>query len=224
MKSIKDYVYNSNYKTPYIVYKREFSVGCAEGGIARTNFAHGLPFKPLLIGQWSLNSNFTPSYDLSQSEPLWGGSRALRRCYIGADESNVYVSLMDDAYEGNVTFYFRIMAFAPPQYEGDIPVVYQDSGNFISDSRRNYPKIWFLNQVPQSTTIEHNFGYLPQVKSWNTIEIPINANFDTKNVLAPSMINLNPIALNDISVSTRSVAVRYERGDEQYLMILGDEQ
>ena len=131
---------------------------------------------------------------------------------------------MDDAYEGNVTFYFRIMAFAPPQYEGDIPIVYQDSGNFISDSRRNYPKIWFFSQVPRSTTIEHNFGYLPQVKSWNTISIPINANFETRNVLAPSMINLNPTALNDISANTRSVTVRYERGDEQYLMILGDEQ
>ena len=54
MKSIKDYVYNSNYKTPYIVYKREFSVGCAEGGIARTNFAHGLPFKPMICHRANL--------------------------------------------------------------------------------------------------------------------------------------------------------------------------
>ncbi len=223
MSKIERFIYNSNFKTPYIIYKREFSVPCRAGDIARTSFEHGLPFTPLLIGQWSLNSDFLPSYDLSLSTPNFSQLRPERVCNIGADESRVYFDLADNLYDGDVVFYFRIMAFAPPEFEGDISEIYQDSGNFISDSRLNYPKVWKFEKVGASAEIEHNFGYIPQVKVWSKTSIPIDTNYKTRNVIAPIFTSIAADLTSGALANEHRVRLNSATGDEQYVMILGDE-
>lgn len=154
---------NTHYPQPWIIWKRAYSITVdANGYVADQALAHGLPFTPLLIGQWSPNTNFNPSYDLSVNIP--GGSTGGQPetfCQASADSANIYFTILNNA--GRRTFYFRLMAFAPPNYTGNVtPVDY--SSPFRFNSHYRYQQLYMQGQ--SSGVVAHNLGYLPQAKVW----------------------------------------------------------
>lgn len=155
---------NTHYKLPWIVWSRTYSITVAAGGyIADQTLSHGLAFTPLLLGQWSTSSNFNPSYDLGITIP--GGSTGGQpetMCSVSADASAIHFDLINNASVAR-TFYFKLMAFAPPHYTGQVnPVSYNSPFPFNSHYR--YQQLFMQGQ--SSSTVSHNLGYLPQAKIW----------------------------------------------------------
>lgn len=156
---------NTHYKMPWIIWRTTYSLSVASGGyIADQTLAHGLGFTPLLLGQWSDTSDFSPSYDLAVTVPggLIGGQPETV-CAVTADASMVHFEIVNNATRRR-TFYFRLMAFAPPGHTGDVnPVAYESPFRFNSHYR--YQQIYRQGQA--SSTVYHNLGYLPQARVWS---------------------------------------------------------
>lgn len=181
---------NSRFPMPWIAWKREYSITVeANGYIPDQTLAHGLSFAPLLLGQWSTSSMFNPSYDLMVTVP--GGSTGGQPetvCSVSADSANIHFTIVNNS--GRRTFYFRLMAFAPPNYKGEVaPVEY--NSNFRFNSRYRYQQIYMSGQT--SGAVSHNLGYLPQAKLWTIVSGRVTpaAGILTTNTLACAMQNTN---------------------------------
>lgn len=159
-------LYNSHYPVPWIIWKRAYSVSVAGNGAMITqSITHGLPFMPLLIGQWSTNPNFSPSYDISVTIP-GGGSGGQPETYVGvsATATTVDFQILNNSTSSR-TYYFRLMAFAPPNYANDVtPVEY--SSPFRFNSKYRYQQLYLSGSASAGATITHGLGYLPQAKVW----------------------------------------------------------
>lgn len=159
---------NTHYKLPWIVWSRAYQLEIASGGyIADQTIPHGLPFIPMLFGQWATSSAFNPSYDLGINVPGGGtGGQPLYMCQFWADKTNVHITAMNNS-TSTKTFSFRLMAFAPPDYTGEVtPVNYNSPFSFNSHYR--YQQI--LMQGQSSGAVNHNLGYLPQSKVWAIVQ------------------------------------------------------
>lgn len=156
---------DSRYPSPWIVWKSSPSITVEQYGyIADRTIAHGLPFIPLLLGQWSTNSNFNPSYDLAVTIPGGPtGGQPETMCSVSADATNIHFTIINNANQR--TFYFRLMAFAPPGYTGEVTLV-EYSSPFRFNSHYRYQQIYMAGQSG-GTAVNHNLGYLPQAKIWS---------------------------------------------------------
>lgn len=181
---------NSHYKSPWIVWAKTYSIRVSSGGyISDQTLTHGLPFVPLLIGQWSTNANFNPSYDLGITIP--GGSTGGQpetMCSVTADAKAIHFTIINNASTSR-TFYFKLMAFAPPDYTGDVtPVEYNSPFRFNSHYR--YQQI--LLQGQSSRAVNHNLGYLPQARVWaisGSYVVPAMGELTTSALSCPSSTN-----------------------------------
>lgn len=166
MASGTDLTVNSHYKIPWIVWKREVQITVGQYDWSTTEIDHGLPFIPLLIGHWSPNPDFQPSYDISLEEPDYSGAgQPLMALTIAATNSKVRIVLTNNGAQK--TFYFRLMAYAPPSYTGEVtPVDYKSPFRFNSHYR--YPKIVASGKSSANQVISHNLGYIPQAQIWDS--------------------------------------------------------
>lgn len=192
MPNAKGLLVDSDYPMPWIIYKKEYSflVKKQQIDFTQIHFPHGLPFAPLLVGQWSDNPNFNPAYDLSVDIP--GGASGGQNetfCSVSSDATNINIIAENNA-DIDRTFYLRLMGFAPPDYTGEVtPVEY--SSPFRYNSKYRYQKLYMAGR---STTalIPHNLGYLPQAKVWiisdNTVRTA-SAEIDTTNLITPATSN-----------------------------------
>lgn len=161
----KDLLVDSAYSMPWIVYKREYSLSVARySEVWNNKLSHNLPFTPLIFGQWSDNADFNPSYDLAISIPGGGtGGNPETMVSVRADATDIVISVINN--KAARTFYFRLMAFAPPNYTGDIaPVEY--GSNFRFNSHYNYQKVFMSGFSPTGSPVQHNLGYIPQATIW----------------------------------------------------------
>ena len=155
---------NSHYKMPWIVWKKEYSVSIpASMGYVTTSFPHGLPFTPLLVGSWSNKANFQPSYDLTVDVP--GGSTCGQVplvCQVSADATNINIMAINNVDSAPVC-YLRLMAFAPPDNQGEVtPVDYNSP--FRYNSKYRYQKIFMAGRATKE--VAHGLGYIPQARIW----------------------------------------------------------
>ena len=158
--SLNDFILDSDYPIDKIV-------GSVAGSFSRNTstyftpevVAHGLPFAPTYIMQWSTNADFIPAY----SEQLSGdGNSPL----LEAQASPTTISLFPYVPAGTISFYYRVILFMPP----DIDVLANETAssfdNFILNTDYNYPKIFQEGRINGTTTINHNLGYVPLVDFW----------------------------------------------------------
>ena len=185
---------NSHYKMPWIVWKREYTVSIpASTGCTTVSFPHGLPFTPLLIGSWSNRANFQPSYDLTVDVP--GGSTGGQVplvCQLSADATNVNIMAMNNV-DPSPACYLRLMAFAPPDYQGEVtPVDY--SSPFRYNSKYRYQKIFMAGRATKE--VIHGLGYVPQARVWFSSLSDLNyatpgmADISTQSLSVPDSPNL----------------------------------
>lgn len=176
----RNLLFDSKYPMPWIVLKRTHQISVPSAQWSSTKLAHGLPFIPLLVGQWSTNPNFSPSYDLGVQIPGgYSGGQPETACIVSADATNILFNIDNNATT-NRTFYFRLMAFPDPTYSGEIiPVDYNSPFKF--NTKYRYQKI-FMQGLSTTNTVYHNLGYLPQVRVWtktNNTASPVDATVTT---------------------------------------------
>lgn len=166
MADPRKFIYDSDYSIPAFVAKWTGSFNISANGYITPSFNHNLPFIPLIVGQWSLNPNFEPAYDISTQNGYYIGVNINQ--IAGSDVSNIKFNITN-GYNNSITYYYRLFAFAPNDYNGDIPAI-EDETNFRFNSDFNYLKLFAYGEetIPSSNMIEvyHNLGYVPQVKTW----------------------------------------------------------
>ena len=169
----RHFLLNTDYETPVLVYESGqdyWNVGANATRTAR--LSHGLPFKPLLVGQWALRSDFTPCQDIATDTfyPVFDPivNYEVVSLYLSADGTNIIFD-MNNFSATSSKFYFRLWAYAPPDYGGELPNIY-DRTNFMLSTDFNYPKIIKQGVVSvaknATATITHGLGYIPQVRVW----------------------------------------------------------
>lgn len=185
----RKFLFNSDYETPALVLNKTASMtvgkghydsdlGFIEPGSTDISVPHELPFVPLIIGQWSTNSNFEPCYDICNEEVdmfVNGEVGFYPRVAIGiyANDTSIEITGLNCYTNKSINLYFRIAAFAPPDYYGDVTPI-QDTSNFLFSTDFNYPKVlqsgvmdFSEGQYTGTKTIHHNLGYCPMARIWS---------------------------------------------------------
>lgn len=230
----RKFLLTSDYPIPILVWKGETSLTVPVGqyfNAAHKSIAHGLPFTPWLIGQWSTNSNFQPAYDLANDMPIFTGTQPDLMILAGADSTHIRLSAMHTA-SSSKTFYFRFFAFLPPDYTGDYNNPLGDTTNFTLNSEFNYPKLFSSGTITvpdESTkTVAHNLGYVPQVRAWRQIETgPFDDYTINWNILIPMNNGYYSEGLLGVAADTANVKFgacnQYGSSITYKYMIFGDE-
>lgn len=162
MQDARNFSYSSDYPMPVVAYRNEFTVSAPAGQeMVLVKIAHGLPYIPLTMGKWSNTQDFTTAQDLSADEDVDGTSLELY-----ADETYFYFLFFKDQ-STDVTRYVRVIAFAPPDYDGEIEPLDNDS-NFLFNTDYNYVGLYAQGVLDQSTggIVGHALGYIPQCRCW----------------------------------------------------------
>lgn len=212
MADPRKFLLNSDYPTPFLVWSMTTTLTVPVGAYfnaASKSVAHGLPFTPMIIGQWSTNSNFSPAYDLSNDMPIFNGTRPEYQILIGADSSHIRISGMH-IKESAQTLYFRLFAFLPPDYNGTWTNVLDDNTDFKLNTDFNFPKVVASGSVsvPDHTTrsYNHNLGYIPQVRAWKELQTAPFDNYSTMwNILIPAYSSTTPDGLFGVSSNTQTI-------------------
>lgn len=173
----RHFLISSDYQIPAVVAKWQGSINVAAYDWKDTTIAHNLPFTPLIVGQWSLNSNFSPAYDISTQNGYFVGVSFNQ--VVGSNSSDL-VFRLDNGHSTQKTFYYRLLAFSPQDYSGDVPYV-DDNSDFKLNSDILQPKIFkygSANLTGGNYSVTHNLGYLPQVRVWvydsvNNVTAPV---------------------------------------------------
>lgn len=192
MADARKFISSTDYPMPFIVYTGTFSWQRGPWADTDTRFAHGLPFTPLLIGQWSTNADFNPAYDLSVTAPNYSATRPEFASDIGADETYIYIYSANNTDNTTFTFYYRLIAFAPPDYQGKSTSI-NGSSPFLLNSDFNYLKIVEEGSVTApaggTTNVAHNLGYIPQCRVWQERQMsfydPSTGQFSSPTVISP---------------------------------------
>ena len=166
----RNFLFSSDYPMPVLVWQYEDFWNVGEYATRTVKVAHRLPFKPLLVGQWSTKTNFAPCQDIATTtwmtnfDPVNGVSIS---AFVSADATNLILDMQN--FDTATRYNFRLWAYAPPDYAGEYPNIY-DNTNFQLSTDFNYPKIVKQGKVQisygSSATIDHGLGYIPQCKIW----------------------------------------------------------
>jgi hypothetical protein len=137
---------------------------------------HGLPFTPLLGGNWSLTADFAISYEFGMG-PF--PATAVGQIYdqtadLLTDGTNVQVVMSNYNLSTSKTIYYRVFGLQPSTDNSDIPTVVSSSDGFTLSTDFNNTKVYLDSyyDLPggggagSTTTITHNLGYIPQTLAW----------------------------------------------------------
>lgn len=183
-----DFLVNTHYQTPWIIWKTTLNVSVSPHSTVSTPIPHGLPFIPLLMGQWSESSDFNFAHDIASYTPT--NTNESTWVYATSDSTNVTVTSLN-ATNSTKTFYYRLMGLAYPDFNGPVnPIEYP--GHFRYNSHYRYQQI-YESGVTAQTSVRHNLGYIPQARVWqlsNGVCEPSVATIDNSYLYFPSGDNI----------------------------------
>ena len=209
--AVSDFLVSTDYPLDKIVYMTSgsFVLPGYSGLGTITQVPHFLPFRPLVIGTWSTDANFTTSKECFA--PIYTD---IDGTYVEASADNTYVYLNGINYivgAANKTIYFRVYGFMPSDVNLDAPYTSATADSFELSTDFNYTKLYYNDIIPATATatITHNFGYRPQVIAW----------LKNYNIYGTAMVNKSGI----VSVDNTSVIVTSASKDV-HLRIYADKQ
>lgn len=162
-----NFLLNSDYPLDKLVYVAQGS--CSMGPYVDVNIPHGLPFIPNCLMQWSRTSDFAVTYDENTGPFPSGNPGYMFSLQVSSEATATNVILRGNGII-TITIYYRIIAFEPNDSATTVAPTSSTSDNFLLNTDYNYTKLYLYDNVTlaagASTSIAHNFGYLPQVLSW----------------------------------------------------------
>lgn len=166
-----NFLISTDYPMDKIVYKTSGSYTHSDvpGG---TSFAHGLPFTPLVVLQWSLDSDFTTAYTVNSGPPTTDPTlyHIGIDLYSYSDPTNIVITSFD-FLGGASTIYYRVFAFEPTGSTADCSATSSTTDKFFISTDYNHPKLFMSGNTPITAdvlgaTIHHGLGYVPQFEYW----------------------------------------------------------
>lgn len=148
-----------------IYYKTgHFSVeaGKLDGERVEVEFAHNLPFTPLIFGVYATTPDFADAKDFN----VQFGAVSVN---LFADEAKIHGMVYNFSGQ-NIEFYYRIYGFEPSNSSEHLQTTAGDAHGFIINSGKfNYRKLYqagIADIQNNQATILHGLGYRPQVMLW----------------------------------------------------------
>lgn len=145
------FIDRSEFIKPVVVWRYN---GSFMNDVKTFDVRHDLPFVPLIMGEYSFNSDFSDARDfrfwLSDNENF----------FVGALKKTVRFALRG---VGTKRVYVRAIGIAPPNYMGEITPLKQQ---ILIDSRNKSLKILNFGEFGNGDIITHNLGYHPIVYFW----------------------------------------------------------
>lgn len=184
MQNPKNFSFSSDYPMPYFIYKTSTSVTASSKGTATVTIAHGLPFTPLVVGQWSPTDKFEITHDITSSAPADG-----TYCWVFADGTNIYIRQFNGLSQTN-TIYVRVWAYPTPDYNGHLDAI-SDETSFNFSSDYNYLGVYQAGVIDgdnQVHVIPHGLGYVPQCKVWRGGSFGIDGGSSVKAIAPVSSL------------------------------------
>lgn len=158
----RNFSFSSDYPMPYFIYKASATVTAASRGTSTEKVAHGLPFTPLFVGQWSPTDKFEITHDITTQTAI-----SATYCWVFADDTYIYFRQFNGTDNTN-TIYVRVWCYPTPEYNGHLDAL-SDETAFNFDSDYTYLGIYkagYIDSDNQTHVIPHGLGYVPQCKVW----------------------------------------------------------
>lgn len=167
MTDPRQFLLSTEYPVEQIVYLKSGSFISRSGQIAVSyRFNHGLGFMPLISGSWSLDANFSVSYDFYINPYKEPGN--IEIVIITTDKEIIFYDSNNTG--SDKTVYYRIYGFVPSNVDLQHSATASLTDNrFTFNTDYNYCKLAMAGQVSVSNnqvTVAHNLGFLPQVDVW----------------------------------------------------------
>lgn len=170
----RDFLLTTDFPLDKVVYMDSGSVAVPTGSIATTEVSHNLPFRPMVIGTWSLDANFSTSID--EGIPQYAD---LNAPYLAMSSTPEFLRLTPYNVTGStLTFYWRAYGFMPPNVNEVATFTSAEADDFVMNTDYSYSKLLdtgIVNLSSSSASVSHNLGYRPQVEVWgaSTISSPV---------------------------------------------------
>ena len=172
MADARNFLLNSDYPVDKIAYLYEGSYTVTTSAGDKQTIAHGLPFTPLVHGGWSTTSNFSTTYTFGTgSIPTSDPTVAIYDIIVSvaADDTNIYI-LPFNVSGGSQLIYYRVHGFEPSDSTENVDLTINAEDNLQLSTDYNYTKLLengtFATSPPDTTTVTHSLGYVPQVSTW----------------------------------------------------------
>lgn len=160
--SISNYIVHSDYPMDEIVWTSEGMASSSSMSGTDTVITHGLPFAPLVFGQFSLDGstwypmNMEGFYTIKMTVSLF------------SDKQNVRINVITN--RGAVTIRYRLWAFAAAGEQHKLPRI-ASANQFRFNTGYNYSKlvkagVWNVVEGNEQVIYAHNLGYIPSVMAW----------------------------------------------------------
>lgn len=169
MANPTDFLLNTDYEMDKIVYFKEGEF------TEETEFNHGLNYIPLVFGVWSTDKSFSSTNTLGVQPYGSYDPNTTPLCVsisvngsIGDPDSATTIELSSKGKDSATTkIYYRIYAFAPPDYKGNTATTSSKAHQFILNTDYNYRKLKSSGKFTQNgDEYVHNLGYCPHVMAW----------------------------------------------------------
>ena len=213
MQDPRNFSYSTDYPQPIVAYRGETTITSGSGEQVKVvQIEHKMPFIPLVLGKWSESQDFTTAQDISSIEDVNGTSIELL-----VDATYVYIILMKHP-STTVTRYIRLVGFVPPDYDGDVQPLDNDS-NFLFDSDYNYIGVSAQGILDRSTggVVGHSLGYIPQCRCWwksnFSMSEPVQIDITGYTQMEPSVnfyTSSNRLEYKSISTENQLIAYGYD--------------
>lgn len=168
---------NTDYPLDKVILLNPGSQSIPGNQLTTINIPHGLPFAPLVWGQWAFNSSFSVAYEFDTGPTTTAsiGSAYTVAPVIQSNATNITISVPNFYGAGAFTLYYRLFSFAP----SNISSVIVQNTNINVDKfmlSTDYQQVQLIKADSYSfssgsgnvTTpiFEHNLGYSPQLLYW----------------------------------------------------------
>lgn len=166
----KNFRLTTDYPLDKVVFQSQGSFNVPASGTVNLPIPHGLGFKPLPLGVWSMTPDFSVSYDFG-SGPLGGNPFAVNNSLV-SNTPNITVSATNNTGSA-ITFYYRVYCFEPSDVNLQAPSTNVISDTFQFNSGFNYSKLFINTVVPlapnATANVVHGLGYRPQALIWQEL-------------------------------------------------------
>jgi len=215
MTDHRKFLLDSDYSMDKIVYMTSGSVSVPNttSEFPGITIAHGLPFKPLAILQWSNTSDFAITNEFRDADYVSTINTTLAGQYyaVHANATNILI----DKYNlsgATKTLYYRVFCFQPSDASETsvVPATENQGSNFVLNTDYNYMKLFHAGILTSvSPTFSHNLGYVPRVQIWEQTgtttsrnisgqEISIAAQSTGVHITDTQIVWLNPTTYDKI--------------------------
>lgn len=221
VQDARNFKYSSDYPMPLVTYRQEFTISAPTGDTAYLiKEEHHLPYTPLVLGKWSSSQDFTQAQDISSVE---GDDTAI--LHVLSDDTYIYFVIFKNPSK-SVTRYVRLIGFVPPDYNGDIQPITNDS-LYRFDSDYDYIGLYKQGILNEQTggMVTHGLGYIPQCKAWAKGDIDITTqggqviSVTGFSLIEPSInryANTGRLAYFSVSTKDKFIAQGKDIEDEDY--------